>query len=783
MTVQMYIVIQAIEMCLVYLGLTVGMPLLLFRKRWKAARWEARVLFSFVFGNFYVMNLVFLLQLLHISGKFTLLLGTILPWGYFVWKENKAELSNAFTTFVKNLKWLAGGQMGYRKLANRTKNAVKKSVVLRRRLHRISFWGVIEGLLCIGLLFALFYEYGFVILQNWGYHFSDSPVHNYWINALCQNDLYVAGIYPQGFHAIMYFLHTIFGFETYMLLNFFSLAQILCLFSGLLLVLRLLCRNRFAPYGGMYFFLLSDTWMEHVIMRYVGALPQEFGMMFILPAVCFAIGFFRERAAASTEEDAEEDGKKAELFYLCGFAMSFAATLMIHFYNTLVLAFFCIGIAIGYFRLFAGKKCLLIVIKTCAAGLGIAVAPMAICFLFGTPLEPSLNWGMEVITGSAQKDEAGKEVSLSGTRQEEFSGGIWVNEDFQEDYDKITEELRQKLEEVQHKNVLDRYKEKLVQLPGVVLGTLSKLYSGITYATFNEKGILLTGVIWVMMLLCLVTGIFRKLSGDVGYGDMQVSMVIALFLLSILVASYQLNLPTLIPADRAAMYFGFSLMLLIALCLDGLLTFLPAISFENGLKNAVANGMTLAICLWLLFGSGVREPYFPDLLSTNQAFACMTNILRTEPDFTWTICSADTELRMTQEHGYHTELLEFLHSMEQMKSDTILEIPSRKVFFFIEKTPLDYTEPYYGSGQQVSKPGAAISLPVMDMGIRAYRGHSRWVCMSKIYYWMQEFMRLYPTDVRVYYEDRDFVCYEVTQETYHLFNFAIDYHFNTVVEE
>ena len=55
--------------------------------------------------------------------------------------------------------------------------------------------------------------------------------------------------------------------------------------------------------------------------------------------------------------------------------------------------------------------------------------------------------------------------------------------------------------------------------------------------------------------------------------------------------------------------------------------------------------------------------------------------------------------------------------------------------------------------------------------------------MSKLYYWMQEFERLYPTNVRVYYEDRDFVCYEVTQEPYHLFNFAIDYHFNTVVEE
>ncbi len=779
MTVQIYVVIQAIEMCAAYLGLTVGLPLLLFRKRWRNERREGRILFSFVFGNFYVMNLVFLLQLLHISGRLTLLLGTVLPWGFFVWKENRAELTAAFAHFVKTLKWMIGGQMGFRKLAYRIGNAAKKGAKFWKRLHRISFYGVIEVLLCVGLLFALFYEYGFVILQNWGYHFSDSPVHNYWINAMCDNDLFVAGIYPQGFHAMMYYLHAVFGFETYMLLNFFSLAQTLCLFAGLLLVLRLLCRNRFAPYAGIYFFLLSDIWQEHVIMRYVGALPQEFGMLFILPAVCFGMEFFRNRHRRSDEED----GKEAEFFCLSGFAMSFAATLMIHFYNTMILAFFCIAIAIGYFRLFVKKKNFLSVVKTCAAGLGIALAPMIVCFLCGTPLEPSLNWGMEVITGSVQREETSGKVSLTGTNEEEYSGGTWVNEEFREDYDKITEELQQKLEEAHNKNKLDRYKEKFAELPGMVLGALSRATGGIMDAAFNEKGIYMAAVIWVMLLASLTIGLIRKLSGDVCYGSMQISTVIAMFLLSILVAAYRLGLPTLIPADRAAMYYSFCLMVLTALCLDGLLTFVPAVFSGEGLANGIAICTIPAVCGLILLGSGVREPYFPDLLSTNQAFACMTNILRTEEDFTWTICSADTELRMTQEHGYHTELLEFLHGMEQLKADTLYEIPTRKVFFFIEKTPLDYTEPYYGSGQQVSKPGAAIKLPVMDMGIRAYRGHSRWVCMSKLYYWMQEFERLYPTNVQVYYEDRDFVCYEVTQEPYHLFNFAIDYHFNTVVEE
>lgn len=782
MTVQTYVVIQTIEMYVAYLAMTVVAPLILFRKRWKIGGWAGKILFSYVFGNFYMMNLVFLLQMLHISNRVTLLLGSLVPWGYFVWKENRTEIHLAGATFVKNLKWLVGGQMGYRKLARRAKIAAKKGSNAWKRLHHMTFYDVIDGVLCVGFLFAMFYEYGLVVMKSWGYLASDSQVHNYWINALSDNDLFVAGIYPQGFHATIYYLHTIFGFETYMLLNFFAIVQTFCLFSALLLGLRMVCRNRFVQYAGVYAFLLADIWTENVTSRFMCALPQEFGMIFILPAAFFGVGFFRQQYTCLAEGNEEKDGKAKRFFYLAGFAMSFAATLMIHFYNTMILAFFCIAMAVGYVKLFVKKEYFLTVVKTCFVGLGIAMAPMVICFVLGTPLEPSLNWGMSVITESTQKaDTEQGNVTIDNTTNGELSGGVWINEDYAENSEEITEELQQKLQEA---NQGKSQAEKIfAKLPGIVLGTLSEAYAGIGFNVFIDNDGYITGVIWIMMLLCLVIGVVRKLAGDVCYGNMQIFIAVSLFFLSILVAAGELGLPTLIPTARAAMYFGFSAIALMVLCLDGLLTLLPDFSFFHGLKNGVAIGMIGVVCGWVVVGGGVREAFFPDSLSTNQAFACTTNILRTEKDFSWTICSADTEYRMTEEHGYHTEILDFLHAIERIDSDTVYEIPTQKVFFFIEKTPIDYTLSYYGSGQQISEPGAAIKLPVMAMGIRAYRGQSRWVCMSKLYYWMQEFMKLYPTDVRVYYEDQDFVCYEVVQEPYHLFNFAIDYRFNTVVEE
>ena len=51
--------------------------------------------------------------------------------------------------------------------------------------------------------------------------------------------------------------------------------------------------------------------------------------------------------------------------------------------------------------------------------------------------------------------------------------------------------------------------------------------------------------------------------------------------------------------------------------------------------------------------------------------------------------------------------------------------------------------------------------------------------MSRMYYWAQEFKKLYPNELKVYMETDDFVCYKLTQNTYRLYNLAIDYGYNT----
>ena len=166
-------------------------------------------------------------------------------------------------------------------------------------------------------------------------------------------------------------------------------------------------------------------------------------------------------------------------------------------------------------------------------------------------------------------------------------------------------------------------------------------------------------------------------------------------------------------------------------------------------------------------------------LEMNEAILCTTNIMKDNEgqDFKWTIVSANDELRMIEEYGRHTETIEFLHDMEYWNSTKEVTIPTEKVYFYIEKKPLNYAGGYNGKIPEVSEEEAANPLPE-NSGLHAYNGPQRSVTMSRMYYWAQKFMELYPNEMKVYFENDRFVCYYIEQNVYRLYNFAIDYGFN-----
>ena len=47
---------------------------------------------------------------------------------------------------------------------------------------------------------------------------------------------------------------------------------------------------------------------------------------------------------------------------------------------------------------------------------------------------------------------------------------------------------------------------------------------------------------------------------------------------------------------------------------------------------------------------------------------------------------------------------------------------------------------------------------------------NRKILESEMYYWCQNFKTIFPNEIKVYYEDEDFICYVVKQNPDHLFN-------------
>ena len=180
----------------------------------------------------------------------------------------------------------------------------------------------------------------------------------------------------------------------------------------------------------------------------------------------------------------------------------------------------------------------------------------------------------------------------------------------------------------------------------------------------------------------------------------------------------------------------------------------------------------------LIVQIGFVKPYRDFMpFQTNEAVTCLTNIIHEEEDFSWTIVSAYDEMRMGEDHGYHEELITFLWKMEYTGGISMVTLPSKSLYFFIEKKPVDYSESYDGSGQMISARGASNPLPPGE-SFSNYKGERRWILMSRFYEWAKRFQKMHPHEMTVYFENENFVCYKLVQNDYHLFNLSIDYGYN-----
>ena len=771
MSMTTLVILQFVGIFAAYTGLTVLLPAVMFRRVLRGRRLSEQFLMCYTFGNFYIINIVFAVQLLHISNFQTLVLLTVVL-SVLIWSRvNRISLRKLIIKNAEACRKLLQGSMGIKGALYRVWQKF-----IRMLKYAICFFyrevvcNTLQWILAGAIVVALFWVYGRQLILTYGYRVSDIPVHLDWINQMSRGKLFVSGVYPFGFHCMVYYLHTVFRVDTYVILCLFYLVQVFFIHVVLLAMLKMLCRSLYFPYAGVLVYILGSFWARNTYFRFGSSLPQEFGMIFVIPSIYFLIRFFQ------TEKENLKT-KETKLTLGC-FAIAFSLTLAIHFYGTMIAGLCCIGIAVGYVFRFLNKEYFRRIMMTGIISVFLAVLPMAIAFAGGTPLQGSLGWGLSVINGGNSDNEEEENTVTQDMTIEEIAANLQGASESKENTGTASVQSGKNTPTVTEapKPSLG---EKVEEIPGKIKDTWNMMAQRLREFIINspEKWCayaVLSGI-GVLILMGLFFIILRKIT----YGEMLMSAGFCMGILTLLLCAGDLGLPMLMDGARCSIYYVYLLVAALTVLGDGILYLVCMPGTLKIFRNAVSFVLTVAMVAGMFQQGLIKKSSFDSEFVSNGVLTCLTNIIHENEDKTWTIVSANDETQMGLDHGWHYETISFLHKMENMDKDTKLIIPTKNVYFFIEKIPLDYTVTYSSTGQSISKKGASQNLPNVG-GISMYQGEGRWILMSRMYYWAQAFMEKYPNDMKVYYESEDFICYVMPQNMYHQYNFAIDYGYNQV---
>lgn len=336
------------------------------------------------------------------------------------------------------------------------------------------------------------------------------------------------------------------------------------------------------------------------------------------------------------------------------------------------------------------------------------------CVCNGTPLQGSLGWGMNVITGGSKDDaeetaEPETESAAGSGAETEAIEGSSAETESSTDSGAIAEmestpesgtQTGMETQQAESVSLLTRLKGNAMRVCRAVWE------AAVIYLIPGDNLVYQIAVFAAIGLLCVLAILFF-LRKQTDYAARFLSTAVFMALMSILLGASRIGLPALMDAIRTCIFYAYTIVIVWSFCVDGMLQLLFGWEKKERLVNAVSLLLLGAAGVFIVREDLMKEPRIIKAMQTNEAVTCLTNIIHDEPDGTWTICSANDELRMGEDYGYHYEISSFLSDMEYSGGYSSITLPTHTVYFFIEKKPLDYAVPYENSGQYISEKGAA----------------------------------------------------------------------------
>ncbi|WBW98606.1 hypothetical protein [Oceanirhabdus sp. W0125-5] len=689
-----------------------------------------RFVIYMIVGNFYVMNIVFILSYLNIFNRAVLIIALLFTTVFIRIILDKEDAKRIYIDSKETIKHLLNGEYGvklffYRKFLN-----IRLSI--KSFCNEVFKGNKLEWIILLAIIGYNIYYFYYNSINFVSFGAPDEEVHLYWIQSLIGGKIFPDGVYPHGFHNIVSAITVVFGFKAVTVMNSFGVVSMVLIMTMLYFGLRKILEAKYAALFGIMVYSTVNIYDIESIYRFQFSIPQEYGMIMLMPMAIFLFRYL-------------EDKKISDLVF---FGMCLSMTVSIHFYLTIIALVLCLSIGIVYLYRIIKKRLLMKLILCGILSAVVAIAPLAVGLAMGNEMEQSMNWAVRVIQGK------------------EYSSNDESNEQKNEIKNEIkNDEKDQNMEEIKP---LSKWESFLVDAKHDI--------NKFVFLDFRVLYIFLS-LIALTILYSMRFAIFKNKKEENLY---QLTFAIYGLFLIFLMLCRALKIPTLMEPKRVAIFFAYLSPFFIAMPFEVLSgTFGKG---ENGKKCSIITLISIPVCIFIIVNLGFLRPLPPFYyFQTKGAMINDLDIMEKFNDHEWTIVSPVNDISVIQNNGYHYELSDFILKQENWNEDIEIRVPTKYVFIYIEKRPLilygwRFNKDDKGiiNRDMVTYEDAQETLERGMENNEYYKEHRK-ILMSKAYYWAEEYKKYFPKEMSVYYEDDEIIVYKIVQNEYALNNFSINY--------
>lgn len=787
-----YWIIEFVRVLFGYVFMMYLWPSVIFRKKLSGKSLTFQFAFCSTVSILLVNTAVLGLGLVHILKGWLI---ACIFYGIFIISVLKNK--ELRTSFFSLFRTLFAGTLGGKTLIFRLIYNIKECIIRTLRcLDKKTKGRKLEySVLSVLIIFAVaYFSYG--AFQCHSYGWGDMYVHHAWIYGLKEGKIFSEGVYPEAMHCFVYCMNVLFGIPVYSCLLFMGEIHVSALIVAVYCLFREVMKSKYTVYLILTAFLTVDVvCVDEIygISRLQYTIPQEFGLYTQFLCALYLICFIRRNPKSDREK---KKGIDKNLFL---FTTSLAASIVIHFYVTIMAFFLCASFALlGITRIFRKENFRPLVVAVIAGGV-ISTTPMILAFATGTPLQGSLNWGMNIINGTDTKEgrtQVAQNISEENNEEENsIKKNTDIRSEIQENQTTISanKDMTQQIEN-------NTAVQKHFSVKGMVQKIIDNIKLVYKYGYAQLYGEERAGWIIRFTLLSLALGVLNLIIYFIRLKkfpfEMYLGITFASVFFMILYAAPFLGLPEIIAGARLCLTEQILLFAMMAVPFDGLF-FL----FEKTKAARFSPFLSLLGVVSIYAGThyfGIFHGYlYYELTRYNSVVEVTNSIIENCPKYQYTIISTTEELYQAIESGRHEEILDFYNRSKQEK----YIIPTEYLFFYVEKKPIQYAQYHFFTGPRwlaqakytkfykysnaVLSEGDEIAnsqisefllndpITITGKASDAYSNiKNREILESEMYFWCQKFKMHFPNEIKVYYEDEDFICYVVKQNTDHLYDLS-----------